>query len=163
MNPKQKPRYGLWVLAGTFPLIALVLYLAFLHYLGHSGEFFARLKNSRQLPVLISVFIIAVFLPFAVYILIRLLERWKRGKAAGVGITATAKILSAAPNGKKLVEGVNEFWGVDLELEVSILGKEPFRAVVGHYVPVMDIPRYQPGNRIDIRIDPGDRGRITIL
>ena len=163
MNPKQSPRYGLWILIAALPLIALSLYPAFLHYLGYSRESYDLFHNNYQIPPYLAILLIAICLPFAVFILLRLAARRKAGQVAAVGTPAKARIISVTPNGKKIVEGVNELWGVELELEIDVPGKGPDLLTVEHYVPVMEIPRFQPGATIKVRVSPGTPHEIVIL
>lgn len=163
MNLKQSPRFGLWVFIGAIPLIVLSLYPAILHYLGYYKEHHALFHNNYKMSPYVALLFIAMFLPFAVFIILRIATRRKIRKVLKTGMNATARIISITPNGKKMKEGINEYWGADLELEVIITGKEPYRALVEHYIHVMDIPRFQTDGVLQVKINTAGNNEIIIL
>ncbi len=152
MKVKRNSRNGLFVLLATTPLVVFVLYPALLHYLGRHREHYELFHGHNQLPPYMKLLLFAVLLPFAVFFVLRCVEKRKNRKAMETGAEAPAKIISVTPNGKKIKEGVNEYWGMEMEVEVSLPGKEPYRVSLDRYVYVMDIPRFQPGSRIRVMV-----------
>ncbi|OHD69578.1 MAG: hypothetical protein A2W19_00785 [Spirochaetes bacterium RBG_16_49_21] len=143
MNLKQSPRYGLYIfLFGVIPLIGIALYPAYLRFLGRAREAHILLHSQGYHTLLFCT----VLLPFAVFIILRVTERIKTGR------DAVATIVSVTTSGAKMRQGVDEYWGADLMLDVAVPGEEPFRMSMEHYIHVLGIPRFQPGNVLDIKI-----------
>jgi len=159
---KQKSHYGLWAFIGTIPLILLVLYPVFLDYAGRSKERYNLLHNHNQLPQYVQLLLIAIILPFAVYILARFIDMLKINRSMKTGMEASAKIVTITNNGSKRKEGLKEYWGVMLELEVNVPGKAPYRASVEYYIYTLDIPVFQPGAEIQVFVSTSGDNKITI-
>jgi membrane protein implicated in regulation of membrane protease activity len=149
---KRNSSYGFWVFLAAIPLIVLGLYPAMLHYLGRHREHHELFHGYMQLPPYVQLLLLAVILPFAAFFLIRFVDRRRGRKAIETGVEARGMIVSVTPNGKKIKEGVNEYWGMTLDIEVSLPGKEPCVVSLDRYIYVMDIPRFQPGSVIRVMV-----------
>lgn len=81
-----------------------------------------------------------------------------------VGLPAQAVILSIQMGDRKLTyRGVDERWLVVLELEVQPSDDSAFGAKAEHYVPLLEIPRFQPGEIVDVRYDPQDKTKVAVV
>lgn len=108
-----------------------------------------------------ALLFIFITLPFLTYFL--LIKRLKRSlKTAKTGIDATAIIIHIEKTGLKIREGVNEFWEVVLDLEIEIPVEKPYPLSIKHLVPILEIPRFQPGKILEIKVDPSEKNKITI-
>ena len=80
------------------------------------------------------------------------------------GQPAQAVILSIQMGGRKLTyQGVDERWLAVLELKVQPSDGPAFEAKAEHYVPVLEIPRFQPGAVVDVRYDPQDKTKVAVV
>jgi len=80
------------------------------------------------------------------------------------GVPAKARILSTEMGDAKLtVGGADERWLVILELEVQPEDGPPFEEKVEHFVPLLQIPKFQAGEVVEVRYDPQDNTRVAIV
>ena len=76
------------------------------------------------------------------------------------GVTARAKVLALAGTGVN--RGPNMPL-VRLRLEVSPPRGSTYVVEIERGIHVMDLPRYEPGSEVEVRIDPRDRSRLVLL
>lgn len=75
------------------------------------------------------------------------------------GVAAPAKIVSVGETGMY----VNDRPQVQLVLEVSPPEGEVFTATVNRVISVLQVPRIQPGQLLEVRFDPSNRSRIAVV
>lgn len=154
---KSIPISAQWLIFG--PLVVLIL-LPILNVLFHIEE--------AMHPVLPPVILFAcLFLMFGgAYLAFAglLAVRRERTAVLEVGLPAQALILSTQMGDAKLTYGgVDERWLVVLELEVQPADGASFEARSEHFVPLLDIPRFQVGEIVDVRYDPQDKTKVAIV
>jgi hypothetical protein len=145
----------LWLVFG--PVVVLIL-LPILNVLFHIEE--------AMHPVLPPVILFScLFLMFAgAFLAFRgVWGVWpERTGILEAGVPARARILSAEMGNAKMTQrGVDERWLVVLELEVQPADGSSFAARVEHFVPLLEIPRFQPGGVLDVKYDPEDRTKVA--
>ncbi len=74
------------------------------------------------------------------------------------GVPATAKVISVKQNGL----WVNENPQVDIVLEVNAESPSAYQANLTMVIPPIVAPQVQPGARLNIRVDAGNRSRVVI-
>lgn len=74
------------------------------------------------------------------------------------GLDGTAKILSVTDTGASF----NQRPEVDLELEIEVQGRAPYRVRQRHLVPRDSAPRLRQGEILRVKIDPGVADRLLI-
>ena len=77
----------------------------------------------------------------------------KRGKP-GQAIVKAMRETGAAADGKTQIE---------LDVSVRSGGGQPYDATFRELVPTGDLPRYQPGTTLAVRVDPEDRQSLTVI
>ena len=84
----------------------------------------------------------------------------RRNKLARTGVPAEAVILSIAETGWTL----NGNYGLArLRLQVEPPdGGEPYEVTVKSYINRFEIPSYQPGVRLPVRVDPTDQTKVAV-
>ena len=150
-------RSALWLIFGP---IAVLILLPILNVLFHIEE-----AMHPALPPLILF--VCLFLMFA-GVFLAFTGVWGvvlgRSPLPEAGLPARAVILSIQMGDRKLTyRGVDERWLVLLELEVQPLDGPAFEAKAEHYVPVLEIPRFQAGEVVDVRYDPQDKTKVAIV
>ena len=76
----------------------------------------------------------------------------KKGKP-GQAIVKAVRETDTEGEGKRLIE-----------LDVSVkAGGQPYDATLRHAIAPADLPRYQPGTALAVRIDPEDPQSLTVL
>lgn len=76
-----------------------------------------------------------------------------------VGVAAEAVILQVWDTGITY----NEDPVVGLRVEVRMRGSEPYTATIAKSrISRIDVPQFQPGKRVPVRVDPNDRTRVAI-
>jgi hypothetical protein len=148
---------ALWLVFG--PLAVLIL-LPILNVLFHIEE-----AMHPALPPLILF--VCLFLMFA-GVFLAFTGVWGvvlgRTGVLETGLPAQAVILSIEMGDRKLTyRGVDERWLVVLELEVQPSDGPAFEAKAEHYVPILEIPRFQPGEIVDVRYDPQDKSKVAVV
>ena len=74
------------------------------------------------------------------------------------GKPATARVVSIGTKGGSF----NDHPYVDLELEVELDDRPPWRASVHALISQLAIPRIQPECRIAVHVDPDDPGKVVV-
>jgi hypothetical protein len=74
------------------------------------------------------------------------------------GLPARAQVVSLEATGARL----NSNPKVELVLDVTVAGREPYRTSVSMFVSTLAIPRVQPGCEIDVRVDPADVANLVV-
>ncbi|MCB1887066.1 MAG: hypothetical protein KDH20_05645 [Rhodocyclaceae bacterium] len=98
--------------------------------------------------------VLAVFVGFLVY---SQLGADADARLRASGKAAIAEVVSADQSGS----WVNNNPVLDLALDVSLEG-ERYRATLRTMVPQVRLAMVQPGARLQLRVDPDDRGRVVI-
>jgi hypothetical protein len=97
------------------------------------------------------------------------------------GITVLAIVLirrSVGPNKKVLQQGVdgeatileisqtgmmvNDQPQAALKLEVRVPGWEPYQAVTKMVIPIVNVPQFQPGAVMPVKVDPNNRANVVL-
>ncbi len=73
------------------------------------------------------------------------------------GINGTAEILSA----HQTQTFVNNNPEVEMELLVTVPGKEPYNVTYKTVVAMVDLPKVQPGNKWYVMVDPKDPNNVA--
>lgn len=153
---KSIPLPARWLIFG--PLAVLIL-LPILNVLFHIEEAMHPL-----LPPLILF--TCLFLMFAgVYVAVAGVLKVPRDGAMVVtdDLPAKARILSIQMgDARQDIGGADERRLVVLELEVQPVDGPPFEARAEHFVPVLDIPKLQAGDFVDVRYEPRDNPKVAI-
>lgn len=84
-------------------------------------------------------------------------RRAMRRRLLDEGIVTKARIVSAKSNG-----ALNNDPYVDFVLEVLPEGEDPYHVAYRTLVSQIAIPRVQPGNEIDVYVDPADPAAVLI-
>jgi hypothetical protein len=88
----------------------------------------------------------------------------ERRRILEAGLPAEALVHGMKLGDTKVTYGaVDERWLAELELEVQPETGPSFRAKVQHLVPVLEIPRFQAGEVVEVRYEPGDRSKVAIV
>jgi hypothetical protein len=88
----------------------------------------------------------------------------ERRQILEAGLPAEALVHSIRLGNTKVTYGaVDERWLAELELNVQPEVGPSFRAKVQHFVPLLEIPRFQAGEIVEVRYDPEDRTRVAIV
>jgi hypothetical protein len=74
------------------------------------------------------------------------------------GLPARAQVVSLEAGSARL----NGNPQVELVLDVTVDGREPYRVTVSMFVSTLAIPRVQPGCEIDVRVDPADAAYVVV-
>jgi hypothetical protein len=85
-------------------------------------------------------------------------ERAERLRLWNEGTPGTAKVVTIGTDGGSF----NDHPYVDLELDVTIDGKPPYRATTRALISQLAIPRIQPDCQIAVKIDPKDPQHILV-
>ena len=101
-------------------------------------------------------------------VLIIVITRFTKGmikKTVGVdqgvlqnGIPAQAKILNIQQTGVML----NNQPQVAFDLEVYQPGRGPYRAQAKAVIPIVNIPQYQPGVEVPVKVDPNNPAQVVL-
>jgi hypothetical protein len=97
------------------------------------------------------------------------------------GITVLAIVLikrAVGPNKKVLKEGVdgeatilevgqtgmmvNNQPQAALKLEVRVPGWEPYQTVIKMVIPIVNVPQFQPGAVMPVKVDPNNRAKVVL-
>ncbi|MBN1120011.1 MAG: hypothetical protein JXJ17_02945 [Anaerolineae bacterium] len=97
------------------------------------------------------------------------------------GITVLAIVLikrAVGPNKKVLKEGVdgeatilevgqtgmmvNNQPQAALKLEVRVPGWEPYQTVIKMVIPIVNIPQFQPGAVMPVKVDPNNKAKVVL-
>src|SRR5262245_27897886 len=84
-------------------------------------------------------------------------EAQQRQRIFAAGHPAQARIVQVRQTGTT----VNNQPEVDLLLDVFPSNAPPYRARTSRLVSLFEIPRFQPGATIEVRVDPTDPSRIA--
>lgn len=85
-------------------------------------------------------------------------------KLAASGVVAPATLVNAQLGGAKVTyNGVDARWRANLTVQVQPADGPAFLAQVSHFIPVLEIPRYQPGATLVVLYDPADRSQVAVL
>jgi len=111
-------------------------------------------------PVILFVYIIGcvvlVLLP-VVFIVMRIAKKEAAVRMLrSSGLAADAEIIGIEKTGTNITVGNDEQLGVLLELKINPQGGKQYIASAEHYVSIIDIPRFQPGCTIQVKINPAD-------
>ena len=82
------------------------------------------------------------------------------GPSRGVlkeGIAGEATIISVRQTGVQ----VNDQPQVAFELEVRIPGRSPYQAQTKAVIPIINVPQFQPGNVIPVKVDPNKPEKVV--
>ena len=74
------------------------------------------------------------------------------------GVQATAKILSVEQTGIWM----NENPQVELTVSVQPVDGTPYTAKIRDVVKIVELPRYQPGQQIGVRVHPQQRDKVSL-
>jgi hypothetical protein len=74
------------------------------------------------------------------------------------GLPARAQVVSLEA-GRGRLNGNPQ---VELVLDVTVDGREPYGVTVSMFVSTLAIPRVQPGCEIDVRVDPADAANVVV-
>jgi hypothetical protein len=148
---------ALWLVFGP---VAVLILLPILNVLFHIEEAMHPLLPPVILLVCLLLMFAGAFLAFA-----GVWGVWQeRTTILEAGLPARALILSAEMGDAKMTQrGVDERWLVVLELEVQPADGPSFEARVEHFVPLLEIPRLQAGEVVDVKYDPQDRTRVAVV
>ena len=153
---KSIPLVARWLIFGP---LALLILLPILNVLFH-----IEAAMHPALPPLILF--VCLFLMFAgVYVAVTGVLKVPGDGAIVItdGLPTKARILSIQMGETKLdIGGADERWLVVLELEVQPEDEPPFEARAEHFVPVLDIPKLQVGDIVDVRYKPRDSAKVAI-
>lgn len=154
---KPIPTPALWLIFG--PLAILIL-LPILNVLFHIEE-----AMHPVLPPVILFSCLFLMVAGVVLAFTGVLGVWRvRTGVLEGGLPAQARILSTEMGETKVTyRGVDERWLVVLELEVSPADGPSFKATVEHFVPLLEVPRFQAGGIVEVRYDPNDKARVAIV
>jgi hypothetical protein len=147
----------LWLVFG--PLAVLIL-LPILNVLFHIEEAMHPVLPPVILFVCLFLMFAGAFLAFS-----GVWGVWQeRTSILEGGVPAQARILSVEMGDAKLTrKGVDERWLVVLDLEVRPADGPTFAARAEHFVPLLEIPRFQAGEVVDVRYDPQDRTKVVVV
>ena len=119
------------------------------------GPSYERHHESNQKGVIVGV-VIVIVLPF-------LFMAWwalsPTEQARREGAAATARVLRVKDTGNRF----NDNPQVSLLLEVQPEQGEPWNVQVREVISVVELPRYQEGAVLDVRVHPDDRSIVVIL
>ena len=87
----------------------------------------------------------------------------ERRRILETGVAAKAIVVKVEMAGTKETNGVDERWLVNLTLDVQPAESAAFEARIQHFVAVLDIPRVQPGQVLDVRYDANDTTRVAVV
>lgn len=73
------------------------------------------------------------------------------------GIAGEATILSVRQTGVQ----VNDQPQVAFELEVRVPGRSPYQAQTKAVIPIINVPQFQPGNVIPVKVDPNKPDQVV--
>ena len=74
------------------------------------------------------------------------------------GIPGRALVISAEETGRS----INNAPEIELELEVMVNGSEPYRTRIRDFVGILELVRTQPGQTVQVRVDPHDPENVVI-
>jgi hypothetical protein len=117
---------------------------------------------SRENPAIVGL-AIALLLATAGALIVRKARAISAQRAAirwlwMTGEAGRARVLSLGTRGG----GVNGHPRVELELDVRLPGRMPYRTSTMALVCKLAVPRIQPECEIEVRVDPADRGCLLI-
>jgi hypothetical protein len=145
-----------WLIFGP---IAVLILLPILNLLFHIEEAMHPVLPPVILFVCFSLMFAGVFLAFAGVLRVGK----ERTTILRAGVPAKARILSTEMGDAKMtIGGADERWLVILELEVQPQDGPPFEACAEHFVPLLDVPKFQAGEVVEVRYDPQDKTRVAI-
>jgi hypothetical protein len=104
----------------------------------------------------------SVLIPVAVMVIIFVViakKRKARNRLMQSGVSAQAKILQIWQTGMM----VNNNPQVGMLLEVHREGQEPYQAQMTQVVSMIRLPSIQPGNVLEVRIDPEDPAKMILV
>ncbi len=80
------------------------------------------------------------------------------------GEIAKATVLNIQMSNMKVtIGGVKEYWKTDLSLEVQPANGQPYTVNTHHYVPVLEIPQFQPGGNLLVKIHAEDNSKVDVI
>lgn len=112
-----------------------------------------------------SLIIVSVVVPIAITVLVLVMVMKRVGSISGnskllqTGTPGTAQI-TAIQQGSMVVNMTN--YECHFALMVSLPGEAPYEAVCTQLVPMMAIPRVQPGSLIAVKVDPADKTKVVL-
>lgn len=112
-----------------------------------------------------SLIIVSVVVPILITVVILVMVFRKVGSISGnskllqTGIPGTAQI-TAVQQGNMVVNMTN--YECHFVMNINLPGEAPYEAVLTQLVPMMVIPRVQPGMYIAVKVDPADRSKAVI-
>jgi len=104
---------------------------------------------SVLIPITITVIIIVVIMK----------KRKARNRLMQAGVPAQAKILQIWQTGMM----INNNPQVGMLLEVHREGQEPYQAQMTQVVPMIRLASIQPGNVLEVRVDPEDPAKMILV
>jgi hypothetical protein len=114
--------------------------------------------NDTMVGVAIAIAAVTVVTVLTVKIRASSAERAERRRLWREGTPATARVVTLGGKGGS----INDHPYVDLDLEVTVADKAPYRASVRALISQLAIPRIQPECRIAVRVDPQDPARLVV-
>ncbi len=80
-----------------------------------------------------------------------------------IGLDGEAEILTLAENGSSIqVGGSVPKPGVTMTVRVSVPGKAPYEAKIRTFISPFEIARFNPGNKIQVKVDPEKPSNLVI-
>jgi hypothetical protein len=74
------------------------------------------------------------------------------------GVSGQATILQVRQTGVM----VNNQPQAVLTLEVRIPGWEPYQAETKMVIPIVNVPQFQPGTEVPVKVDPSNRNKVIL-
>ena len=113
--------------------------------------------NGNMIGIGVLIFVVSLISALALKFSKSSAAHRARGELWRNGTAARAKILDIRTKGG----GLNDNPLIQFRLEVSVEDQDPYEVDTEFIVSKIRLPAIQPGEEIDIRVDPEDRQRIA--
>lgn len=151
-------------------VLGLILAIGGMFFIAYEEDISIRFFNSydTKIPSYILMGFFAVIITAIVVISLADVFKFfgggkERKRLMAQGRDAKAKVISLGEASDGTVTTINDQPLVTLELEIMDGDREPYRVKIETLISRLAIPKLQPGNIVQVKVDPKDSSKVVLV